>query len=158
MPSAILYDTVKLFVSFPTHRSQWFPHPSILSSCFFFDMPSYYALTIHRARHRSLRPANPIPQQHIPDTHLRQKPFQLLETSHPSYRANCRQGTDECRYHRAFSAAILEGRGDRNSRQLKLGRTNSGARTKAGSAWSVSLLARDTSRGITDYIKIWLTC
>ena len=132
MPNATPCDTMKKLRIVP-HSSQWLPHPSILSSCF-SDMPSCHALTIHFARHRSIRPANPFLQQDIPDTHLRQKLSQLPGTSHPSYRANCRQGIDECRYHRAFSAAILGGRGDRNSRQPKLGRTSSGARTKVGSA------------------------
>ena len=115
------------------HSSQWLPHPSILSSCF-SDMPSCHALTIHFAHHRSIRPANPFLQQDIPDTHLRQKLSQLPETSHPSCRANCRRGTDECRYRLASSVAIREGRGDRSSRRSRWGRRSSGGRTKVGSA------------------------
>ena len=78
--------------------------------------------------------ANPILRRYSPDIHLRQKPSQLPETSRLSYRANCRQGTGECRYHLAFSAETRGERGDRSSRQLRLGRRSSGARTGAGSA------------------------
>ena len=81
------------------------------------------------------RSANPILRQRIPDIHLRQKLFQSPETSRLSYRANCRQGTGECRYHLAFSVRIREGRDGRSSRRLESGRRSSDGRIVVGSAW-----------------------
>ena len=81
-----------------------------------------------------LRPVNLIPQWRIPGIHRRQKLSQLPVTTPLSYQANYRQEIDECRYHRASSVAIREGRGGRSSHRRVWDRRSSDERTGAGSA------------------------
>ena len=78
---------------------------------------------------------NPILRRRSPENRLHQMLAQLPETSRLSYRASCRRGTGECRYHLAFSVAIREGRGGRSSHRLELDRRNNGGRNVAGSVW-----------------------